>query len=485
MRPGVNLFDRESAPPIALPTSTNTIFMVGVTEKGPLAPVSSKNFTDWVKNHGARTASTQLASDSAEFLFKEGAKEIITSRVVGPGAVAASVNIMDTAGTPAIVFTVEAKGPGAYGNDLNVVVRTNVQDPNIPAGSFRFRIVRDDGTTILEESPDLLDKAAALFWMENTSSWIKFKTDGPSSLDPAANTYALAGGNDDVASITDTQWANSIALFGQDLGTGILIAPGRTTDNGHDQIADHGEAFNRVAFGDAPDTATEATVIASAVGRRSRNMGIFWPWHRVPGLTSGSYRVIPPSVIAAGLAARSDSLGNSPNTPAAGDNGVSRTSLGLTQVVTDATHANLNAAGINVFRKRFNQIRLMGWRTTVSEATDPKWVNLGNARLTAAIKNGAWLVGERFLFREIDGKGLLVGEWIGALTGEVLMPFWLAGSLYGDSPEEAFRVDGSGNTDETAQARQLLAELIVVESEFGEEINVGISKQLITEGVGS
>jgi phage tail sheath protein FI len=481
MRPGVNIVDRESAPPLALPISTNTIFMVGVTEKGPLAPVSSKTFTDWQKNHGSRTASTQVAFDAAEYLFKEGAKEIVTSRVVGPGAVSASVNVLD--GSAGVVFTAKAKGPGAYGNDLNVVIRTNTQDPNIPVGSFRIR-VQTDAAVILEDSPDLLDEAAALFWMENVSGYITY-TDGASALDPAAATYALAGGNDDVASITDTQWAGAMALFGNDLGTGILIAPGRTTDTGHVQLKTYGEAGNRVWFGDAPDTPTEATVISGAVGARSRYGGIFWPWHRVPGLTSGSYRVIPPSVIAAGMAARNDSLGKSPNTPAAGDNGVSRTSLGLTQTVTDLTHSNLNAAGINVFRYRFRQVRLMGWRTTVSEASDPKWVNLGNARLTAAIKNGAWLVGERFLFREIDGKRLLVNEWLGALAGEVLMPLFNAGSLYGDTPDEAFRVDGSGNTDATAQARQLLADIIVVESEFGEEINIGVAKMLITEGVGS
>lgn len=482
MRPGVNLFDRESPPTLALPLSTDKILMIGVTQQGPLAAVSSKNFTEWQSNQGGRTASTQLAFDSAEFLFKEGAKEIITSRVVGPGATAASIAVTDSGA--ATVFTAKAKGPGAYGNDLNVVIRAVTDDPNIPAGSFRIRVQRDDGVTILEDSPDLLDKAAALFWMDSVSKWITY-TDGASANDPNRATFALAGGNDDTANIVDANWTAALVLFGADLGTGIVIAPGRTTDNGHDQVADHAEAFNRVGFLDAPDTATEATVIASAVGRRSRAAGLFWPWHRVGGLTTGSYRVIPPSVIAAGMAARNDSLGLSPNAPAAGDRGVSRTSLGLTQTVTDTTHGNLNAAGVNVFRQRFGQIRLMGWRTTVAEATDPKYVNLGNARLTAAIKNHAWLVGERFLFREIDGKGLLVGEWIGALTGEVLMPYFLAGSLYGDTPDTAFRVDGSGNTAATAQARQLLADIVVVESEFGEEINIGIAKNLITEGVGA
>jgi phage tail sheath protein FI len=482
MRPGVNVSILDSPPPPALPLAEGTIFMVGVTEKGPLAPVTSKTFAEWSNNHGARNSSTQMMYDAAEFLFKEGATSIITSRVVGPGAVTASVAVTD--GAAGTVFTAKAKGPGAFGNDLNVVVRTNTDDTNIPVGSYVIRVQRDDGVTILEESPVLLDKQSGEYWMDTVSAYLTY-TDGASALDPARGTYALAGGNDDIASVTDTQWANALAQFPMDLGTGIVIAPGRTTNAGIAQIKTHGETFNRVWFGDGADTPTAATLIATSAAARSRMGGLFWPWHRVPGITTSSFRTVPPSVIAAGMAARNSALGQSPNIPAAGPNGVSRTSLGLTQTVDDATHQTLNAAGVNVFRSRFGTIRLMGWRTTTDPNADPKWVNLGNARLTAAIKNRAWIVGERFMFREIDGQGRLVAEWLGALAGEVLMPYFLAGSLYGDVPEDAFRVDGSGNTAATAQIRQLLANIIVVESEFGEELDIGISKMLISEGVGS
>jgi phage tail sheath protein FI len=311
-------------------------------------------------------------------------------------------------------------------------------------------------------------------------------TDGASANDPNRATFALAGGNDDTANIVDAQWQNAINLLTPDLGTGILIAPGRTSDAGHTQLRIHAEGNNRVAFLDAPDTATIATVTASAAANRSRLSGMFWPWCRIVGLTYGTYRTVAPSVIAAGIAARNDALGYSPNKPAAGQLGISNTVVGLTQdatVVTDANHAALNSFGVNVIRSRFGQFKILGWRTTVLEASDPKWVNLGNARLTTAIQNGAWLVGERFLFREIDGHGLTVGEFGAAIIGEVLLPYYLAGSLYGDRPDDAFRVDTSANTPATAQARQLLADLVVVESEFGEEIDITIAKNLITEGV--
>jgi phage tail sheath protein FI len=318
--------------------------------------------------------------------------------------------------------------------------------------------------------------------MDNQSLYITY-ADGPSINDPAAGTYALAGGNDDIAAITDAEWAAAILRFPADLGTGVLIAPGRTSDAGHIQMKTHAETYNRNWFGDAPDTAVVATMTASAAAAPSRSGGLFAPWLQVAGLTPGTYRTVPPSVVAAGIAMRNDALGKSPNLPAAGDLGISKTALNVTRTFTDAEHQALNSGGVNLIRPRFGVIKVLGWRTTVNATSDPKWVSLGNARLTAAIKNLAWLVGERFLFRQIDGNGLLVAEWGAALVGEVLMPFYLAGSLYGNSPENAFRVNLSGNTSTTAQNRQLLADLIVVESEFAEEITINIAKQLITEGV--
>jgi phage tail sheath protein FI len=479
VRPGVNIIQKETRPPLALPTESS-VFMIGVTEKGPLAPVVSLTPTQWTNNHGARTTTTSTMADAAEFLFKEGAKRIITSRVVGPGAVTASVSVLD--GSSATVFTAKAKGPGAYGNDLNVVVRTSVQDSNIPAGSFVLRIQRDDGVTIVEESPVLLDKAAALYWMDGTSQYIAY-TDGASTNDPAAATYALAGGSDDVAGITDTQWQAALDRIPADYGTGIVMAPGRTTSAGHTQLKNHADLYRRVAYLDAPDTPTVATVAATAAANRGRLTGLFWPWVRVAGLTPGTYRVVPPSVIVGGISSFNDAQGMSPNAPAAGVNGVSRTALGLTQTVIDSDHQLLNDSGVNVIKSRYGEIRVMGWRTTSLEASDPRWINLGNSRLYCYISNAALLIGERFLFREIDGQGRTVAEWGSALVGEVMMPLFLAGSLYGTTPAEAFRVDLAENTGATAQARQLLATIVYVDSQFGEEVDVSIAKQLISEGV--
>lgn len=487
MRPGINITTRESQPPANIPTDVGVGFMVGITERGPLVPVPVYNMTDYELIYGTRTATAITAYDSAEFFFKEGGYKLWVGRVVGPGAATATINIVD--GAAAIVFVANAKGPGEYGNDLNVVVRTNVQDSAIPVGYYRLRI-QTDAAVVLEESYDLIDDQAGLLWASTVSKYIDL-VDGASANDPAAATYSLAGGILDAASITDTQWLAGFNRFVADMGPGQVFAPGRVTSAAHIQAANHALAFNRTAILDGPDTPTSATLTAlpaavlDSSSRRSRFSGLFAPWLRVPGIVVGSQRLVPPSALVAGVMARNDSQGRSPNEPSAGQLGVFRTVLSVSQSWDDATRQTLNNAGVNVIRDTFGQRKVYGYRTVADPSSDSKWINLGNSRLHRAIGALAFAVGERFLFRQIDGEGRLINEFGAALIGEVCMPFFLAGSLYGATADEAFNVNvgPSINTPTTIAANELHAVITVRMSPFGEEVDIEIVKLLITEEV--
>jgi hypothetical protein len=187
----------------------------------------------------------------------------------------------------------------------------------------------------------------------------------------------------------------------------------------------------------------------------------------------------------AGLMARNDSAGVSQNQPSAGDRGVFRSALSVTQTWTDAERSTLNAAGVNVIRDMWQQTKVYGYRTTADPAADARWIPLSNSRLHRAIVAKAGAVGERFVFREIDGNGRLFAEFQSALIGEVCLPFYLAGSLYGSTPDEAFFVDvGSAiNTPTTIGNNELHAVITARMSPFGEEVDIEIVKLLITEEV--
>lgn len=480
--PGVYLTTREGQPSGGVPTSVDVGFMVGVTEKGTLAPQLSTSFSEWQTKHGARNVNTQTAYDSAEFYFKSGGSRLYTSRVVGASAAIATIAVLD--GAAATVFTANAKGPGAYGNDLNVVVRTNSQDAAIPVGSYRLR-VQTDAAVVLEESPDLLDKAAGLVWAQSSSQYIDL-VDGASANDPAAATYSLAGGNDDIAGINDARWLVALDQIPNTLGPGQVFAPGRTTSTGHGQLDAHALATNRIAVKDAADTAVVATLTAQPAASRSRVGGVFAPWVNVSGVTVGTVRKIPPSAIVAAKCAYNDGIGISPNQPAAGDYGKLGQVLSLAQPAwTAAERATLNAAGVNVIVNLYGDHMIFGWRTTAEPVTDSKWVNLGNSRLKMAVAAIAEKVGLQFVFRQIDGQGRLFSEFQGSLVGEACMPFFLLGSLYGDTPEQAFSVDvgPSVNTPATIAANELRAVITLRMSPYGETVTIELVKLLTTEAV--
>lgn len=494
VRPGVNISTRESPPTSGIPTNTGVGFMAAVVESGPLT-LQSGDAVHNMSEYESKWAYTKrnypnavLAYDSAETFFKEGGAVLYVGRVVGPAAAVATIVVNATG--PTATLNAFAKGPGDYGNDLNVVINTNAQDATIPVGSFRVR-VQTDAAVILEESSDLLDDQSAILWSQTVSKYIIFTDNAASAGDPINQTASLAGGNLDAASIVDASWLAAFARFTADLGPGQVFAPGRTTTAGQIQLANHALSSNRRAILDGPDTPTAATLTAQPAAvvdsslRRSRFSGLFAPWLRIPGITVGSVRIVPPSAAVAGLIARNDAAGISPNQPAAGEFGIFNSVLSLTQTYDDATRQTLNAAGVNIIRDIYGVRKVYGFRTTADPSTDQRWIGLGNTRLHMAVSALANLVGERFIFRQIDGQGRLFQEFGAALIAEACMPFFLAGSLFGNAPDEAFKVDvgGAVNTATTIQNNELHAVISLRMSPFGEEVDIEIVKYLVTESI--
>src|SRR5918992_5428712 len=84
---------------------------------------------------------------------------------------------------------------------------------------------------------------------------------------------------------------------------------------------------------------------------------------------------------------------------------------------------------------------------------------------------------ERFVFRQLDGQKITLGEVEGELTA-MLLPYWEAGSLKGETPGEAFNVNvgPTVNTPATEAAGELHAVLSLKMSEMAEVVDLAISK---------
>lgn len=476
-RPGTSIIISETPPPRSAPTDTGVWFVAGLTEKGAAdSPHALQSMSDYTRLLGSRV-SYGFLYDALDAFFREGGNKAYVARVVGPAADVAEFMLVD--GGSADTLLVQANSPGEWGNSLNIAVLSGDA-----GGEFKLQVSHDtDGT--LETSPSLVDKDAAMSWAEN-SDYITL-TDQASTNDPAAiAAQSLSGGTDDRNNIADAHWLTALNLFARDMGPGQISAPGRTTANGHGQLLDHAYAKNRIALLDPTDTGTKATLLteAAAVTNNVRYGGMFAPWVKVPGVVAGTTRTIPPSALVAGLIARSD-VRNSQNVPAAGDNGQSVYSVDLSQAAwDDDDREELNAAGVSVIRAMLGGIRVYGWRTLADSVSDPNWVNLANSRLLMALVAQADVVAESFLFDEIDGAGIKMGEFNGALKG-MLLPYWNSGSLFGATPDEAFFVDTGPavNTPETLADNQLRAVISLRMSPMGELVTIEIVKKSIAEAV--
>lgn len=463
MRPGTLVTIRETPVPRSAPTDTGTWFVAGQTERGPVAPQLVSSMADYARIFGVRVSYGMLY-DALEAFFREGGRRAYVARTVGPAATTGFLNLLD--GAAAIALRADALGPGAYSSSIAVQVSAGV------AGGTFVITVRDGGV-IKETSPDLADTAAAVAWSE-FSNYIRL-SQGASVLDPAVlASTALSAGTDDRGSITDAHYEVSLNRFSKDLGPGQVSIPGRTTAQSYTDLLEHSNANLRIALLDAADTPTQATLLAAAAGQKGINgrfSGYFWPWVKLPGLTAGTTRVVPPSAFVAGRAAASD-VSNTPNKAIAGKNGELTSAVGLSQLnPTDAEREILNNGGVNVIKPYAGGFRIYGFRSLADPVADPRWRSLGGSRLIMAFEARSQEILERYVFEEIDGFGRLFARLDGELT-DLANEYYLAGSLYGITPDKAYNIDTgpSVNTPATIANEEIHALAALKISPMGEYV---------------
>ncbi len=473
-RPGVIVSLLEQATPVSISIDTGTWFAAGTTDRGP-SNVATKiqSLDQFTTLYGARQSYSVLY-DAVETYFREGGQNVYIGRVVGPAATSGFLNLNDASAAVSLVAT--ALGPGAWSANYKVGVVAGGG-----AGTFQIQVT-DINNVILEQSSDLANQGAAVAWSQY-SNYIRItvgaSANNPQNVAPAV----MSAGNDQRASITDNEWANALLLFSASLGPGQVSEPGRTSAVAHGQLKTHAEANGRVYLADLPDSATVATLLSSAADSSSRFGAAFAPWVVVPGITVGTVRVVPPSAFIAGVIARNDPSYGS-NMPAAGNLGQALFATDLSQVDwTDANRTSLNSGAVNVIRRMFGGIRNYGWRSLTNPTSDASWVDFGNARLYMDLAAELNLVGENFMFNEIDGQnGTTITGFHDALVGQ-LMQHYNADEFFGDTAEQAFAVDvgPSVNTLQTIANNELHAVCRIKMAPFAEQVVIQIVKRQVTQ----
>lgn len=415
-------------------------FIAQTSERGRTdQPTLLRSMAEVVAALGARTVDTQLLHDSLEAHFRVGGRAVYFSRIVGPSATTATATAQDA--TPADAMVIDAISPGSWGSDVTVDITEDT-------GTFSLKILHED--IVVESSPDFTSVEEAVAWAATFSEYVTLEDAGNDV--PTTASVDLVGGDSDEANITATEIAAALARLKPELGPGIVSLPGMTSSASHEALLAHAVEVKRPAWCDLVNTAEDAAHVsaASALGTQegARMAGLLWPWVRIPGLAVGTVRVVPPSAIASGLAARASATGHSPGDPIAGELGETDYALGLSQEeLSDASRETYNDAGITVLVSRLGRVRIYGNRTLTNALTDPSWAQFSQSRVVGAVAAIAEEVSQRFFMKKLDGRGFSLRDYGMSLKGEACSPFYDNGDLYGETPEEAFQVDVSDNVN--------------------------------------
>jgi hypothetical protein len=492
-RPGVQFADISSPPRRFANTATDTGFMIGLAERGPIDTFTlSTTMDEWRANHGARIATSQL-SDAAECFFADGGAKLYTVRAAGVTPVNAKV---DLNGATLATLRVLSKYPGAIYNGITV---------DVVVTGATFQLVIKDATgaitgiagTILDSSPVFANVTAAVAWSAGSSyvtvTSLPTATDNPVAIVGAP----LVGGTDDQATVTQTQYDIALDLFPTRLGPGQVAAPGISTGAMNTSLANHAQAKNRFAIGDLPNSTSKATLKTAAAAItalvNSRYIMLVGGYQVIPALIAGVPRTVTRVGTVMGLIADSDIRTKNPNLAAAGDQSVgagdSVFATDLVYVPTGPDRQELNLAGVNLALNYNGAIRNYGFVTAADRMLLPNHWMANNVRLDMAIKAEATAVGDSYVFAQIDGRGATTSRFAGALEG-VLLNYYRLGALFDNAfaggpggPATAFKVDTGPtvNTPALLASGTLTAVIQVRRSPFAELVQINVRVVSIRE----
>ena len=286
------------------------------------------------------------------------------------------------------------------------------------------------------------------------------------------------------------QLKDALDVFIKTMGPGQVSVPGNVDPVTQADLLDHAAANNRVALLDGlelGDAAAQTALAAALQSQANARVGaLFGPWAVCPGVALGTERHIPYSAIEAGIIARNDEAAANTNIAAAGQQGRSYFSTGVTMAYTDDEYEALNVAGFDAAKMVYGEVQTYGYRS-LSDPDTPDgqlWISFGHARTNMGITAEAEAIGERYVFSQIDGLGLTVAQFGGELRG-MLLDFYSAGALYGATPADAYNVDVGAqvNTPDTIANGELHAVMRVRMSPFAEWVVIEIVKVATTESV--
>lgn len=325
---------------------------------------------------------------------------------------------------------------------------------------------------------------------------IKKKADtGDATLDAQLRAYFALGGRSVVVQGVGTgsplpTLANALALLPQ--GPGQIVVPESLTSGPLVTIAEAAWAQNKVALLQGASTLTDsqlvtlAAAITAGATTGARGAALFADYALVPQVDGSGTDLIPWTIVVAALIAKNDRLLGNPNVAAAGVQGVASPDvvLGVHDLRNETRIQTLKNAQVNSAKLVGTSLRTYGFRTLADLDVIPHWWDLSGSRTVMAFRALAAAIDEEFVFSPIDGHGHLLERYKGRLQ-TAAKSLYDVDALYGDSPDEAYRVDTSEaiNPQDAIAAGEVTAQVYLKTSPYTEHLVTNITRRAITAAV--
>ena len=483
-RPGV--FVQEVALPQAVNLANNSTaigaFVASLPQGTTDAPVLVNTWSDFVNNFGGLNDSYP-ATWAAYSFFANGGRQLYVKRIVGSGAVSASVSITDNAVSPATAFTLKAVSAGTWANDYSVQV--------VPAGeSGRFGLnlfvsVVQNGATVtvpVETYTDLsMDPTDRHYVLSVINSYSKLLKIEAASVDSEVTPYtasttptALSSGTNGSALVRadySTAWdtfdsiSNSLVLYAPDAA---YAASSTLTTQIHGDAVSYAasrtdcfvviDTSAGLSVAEAQDElATTASVFA---GDTSGNIAAaYYPWVNIPDPTKvpGATRLQAPGAAVLGQYLATDATRGPAKTPAGLNNKIAlavSTAHQFTNAELDAI--NTSSLPINAIRQVPGAgIVIMGGRTLDSNPNN-RYINIRRSLIFVEKQ-----LQDLTSFAVFENNDSRLWAQLRTTIGSFLLNYWSNGGLRGSSPTQAYyvKVDSTTTTFADIQAGRVNIEV--------------------------
>jgi phage tail sheath protein FI len=473
--PGVYIEEVPSGVRPIAGVATSIAAFVGWAARGPVDKATLvQSWAEYERTFGGRDRRSSFGHSVSHF-FANGGQQAYIVRLVAGDAGTAGVAVGG-------VLDVAARNPGDWAKDYGVTTKIRADD----ATRFRIQVVyRPQGATadaVVESFENLSmipgDRRDVVKVLETESSFIRAAVLGGATSPPADTVAAqiLTG----AANLDGTVLQPDSPAFETALqsggGTGgvnlldqidlfnLLCVPGETSN----AVVSELEKFcrDRRAFlvVDAPQGASFTSLQngpdPTITGADAINAALYFPWVLAPDpLQENRPAEYPPSPLAAGIYARTDSQRGVWKAPAGTDASLTGV-LGLRTVLTDLQNGQLNIRAINCLRTLtvFGNV-VWGARTLRgNNEVGSEWKYVPVRRMALFIEETLYRSTKWVVFEPNDEP---LWAQIRLNIGAFMQTLFVQGAFQGSSPREAYFVKCDKETTTQADIDNGIVNIVV------------------------